>query len=74
MILNMMNKIKSLEEILTETANKNSYETWYELMYDSHDFWQIKCTKEAFKKFLDQFPKDMFVDEVLNTIEDENNM
>jgi len=71
MIWKMM-KMRTFEEILTETANENSYESWDELMYDSHPHWQIKCTKDAFRKFLEQFPKDMFVDEVLNTIKDES--
>lgn len=34
-------------EILEKLANIHSYETWSELMYDSHDQYQVDCTIEA---------------------------
>lgn len=42
---------KTPEEIMTEFANNHSYNDWGELMYDSHDFYQISCTKEVMIEF-----------------------
>lgn len=39
------------EEIMTMVANEHSYESWGELMYDSHDHWQVQCTKEAMERY-----------------------
>lgn len=39
--------MKTAKEHLTLIANEHSYETWDELMYDSHGEWQIQCTIEA---------------------------
>ena len=35
------------EELMTKFANKHSYETWDELMNDSHAYWQIEYTKRV---------------------------
>ena len=35
------------DEILMKIANEHSYETWGELMYDTHEHSQIEYTKEA---------------------------
>lgn len=43
------------EEIMTNVANEHSYETWDELMHDSHPHWQIHCTKEAMERYAKQF-------------------
>jgi hypothetical protein len=42
------------EEIMKNFANTHSYESWDELMYDSHDFYQIQCTKEVMVEFAKQ--------------------
>jgi hypothetical protein len=42
------------EEIMTMVANEHSYETWDELMNDSHPHWQIACTKEAMERYHEQ--------------------
>ena len=35
------------EELMTKFANKHSYETWDELMYDSHAHSQIEYTRRV---------------------------
>lgn len=35
------------DEILKKVANEHSYETWGELMYDTHEHSQIEYTKEV---------------------------
>lgn len=47
------------EEIMTKVANEHSYETWSELMYDSHDFYQIECTKEAMLIYAEEVLKNL---------------
>ena len=42
------------EEIMTMVANEHSYQTWDELMNDSHPHWQIACTKEAMERYHEQ--------------------
>jgi hypothetical protein len=64
--------MKTFKEILTETANEHSYESWYELMYDSHVHWQIYCTKLAFIKYLEQCPKDYFCKEIIDLLRNES--
>ena len=39
------------EQIMQEFANKHSYETWGELMYDTHENIQIIYTKEVMMIF-----------------------
>ncbi len=34
-------------EILNKVANIHSYETWGDLLYDSHNHYQVSCTIEA---------------------------
>ena len=46
---------KSPEDILTEIANTNSYESWGELMYDSHDQFQVEYTIDAMIEYASQF-------------------
>lgn len=54
------------EEILKKVANNHSYETWGELMYDSHEHWQIHCTKEAMEEYASPLK------ERIKELEDEN--
>lgn len=42
---------KTPEEILKEFANEHSYESWYELMYDTHEKCQLEYTIEAMMIF-----------------------
>lgn len=44
----------SAEEILTQVANEHSYETWGEMMYDTHEHSQVEYTKEAMLLFANQ--------------------
>lgn len=39
--------MRQAEQIMKEFANEHSYETWDELMYDSHGHIQIEYTKEV---------------------------
>jgi hypothetical protein len=39
------------EEIMTKVANEHSYETWGELMYDTHEPSQIEYTKQAMEEY-----------------------
>jgi len=47
----MENKIPTAEEIMINIANEHSYETWGELMYDTHEHSQILYTKETMIEF-----------------------
>lgn len=38
--------MKTPEEYMTQFAQEHSYESWDELMYDTHDIFQIQYTKE----------------------------
>jgi hypothetical protein len=42
------------EEILLFIANRESYSSWYELMGDTHEQYQIECTIEAMEMYLQQ--------------------
>ncbi len=46
-----MTDTPSAEDILVKIANDKSYESWGELMYDTHEDSQIEYTKEAMIKF-----------------------
>ena len=46
--------MKTAEEILIEIANDESYDTWYELMYDTHANYQLEITKKAMYVFAKQ--------------------
>lgn len=49
--------IKTCLQIMTEFANEHSYDTWDELMYDTHDIFQIQYTKEVMRIYASQFLK-----------------
>jgi hypothetical protein len=36
---------------MTQIANKHGYESWGELMYDTHEYLQIECVKEAMEEY-----------------------
>lgn len=57
------------EEIMTKVANKHSYETWGELMYDTHEHSQIKYTKEVMKIY-----ELMVIEELLIQAKDRYNV
>jgi hypothetical protein len=38
--------MRTTEEYMTQFAQEHSYETWDQLMYDTHDIFQIQYTKE----------------------------
>ena len=42
---------KTPEQIMQEFANEHSYETWGELMYDTHESMQVIYTKEVMMIF-----------------------
>jgi len=44
------------EEIMKDFANEHSYETWGELMYDTHEHTQIEYTKAVMEIFASQPP------------------
>lgn len=46
--------MQSAQEIMTIVANKHSYNTWDELMYDSHAHTQIEVTESAMKEYAKQ--------------------
>lgn len=41
-------------EIMTQVANEHSYETWGEMMYDTHEHSQVEYTKEAMEIYRNQ--------------------
>ena len=43
------------EEIMKKFANEHSYESWGELMYDTHEHIQIEYTKEVMELYHEQF-------------------
>jgi len=47
--------MKTVEEIMLKIANESSYETWGELMYDSHTESQIFYTTKAMESYASQF-------------------
>lgn len=46
--------MKSAEEILKRIANENSYETWGEFMYDTHEHTQNEATIQAMREYAAQ--------------------
>jgi len=45
---------KTPEQIMKEFANEHSYNSWGELMYDTHEHTQIEYTKEVMKIYAKQ--------------------
>ena len=39
------------EEVMTMIAQEHSYDTWTELIFDSHPHWVVYCTKEAMERY-----------------------
>ena len=52
--------MKSPEQIMKEFANTHSYESWDELMYDTHDLFQIIYTKEVMIEFAKQMAGEVW--------------
>jgi hypothetical protein len=52
--------MKTPENIMTEYANSHSYESWDELMFDSHSFYQIECTKGVMIEFARQMTQEIW--------------
>jgi len=50
-----MSNTKTAEEIMVKVANEHSYESWGELMYDTHEHSQIEYTKQAMEEYANQF-------------------
>jgi len=46
--------MKTEEQILITVANEKSYDSWGELMYDTHEHSQIEYTEEAMDKYAKQ--------------------
>lgn len=46
-----MKQLPTAEELITKVANEHSYETWGEMMYDTHEHSQIEYTREAMIEF-----------------------
>lgn len=46
------------EEIMTQFANEHSYETWGELMHDTHEHSQIEYTKQVMIIYAEQKVKN----------------
>ena len=46
-----MKQLPTAEELMTRDANEHSYETWGEMMYDTHEHSQIEYTREAMIEF-----------------------
>ena len=52
--------MKTINEILLDVANSHSYETWSELMNDTHEHSQLEYTEEAMKIYSEQERKSSF--------------
>lgn len=46
-----MKQLPTAEELMTKAANEHSYETWGEMMYDTHEHSQIEYTREVMIEF-----------------------
>ena len=46
-----MKQLPTAEELMKKVANEHSYETWGEMMYDTHEHSQIEYTREAMIEF-----------------------
>lgn len=46
-----MKQLPTAEELMTRDANEHSYETWGEMMYDTHEHSQIEYTREVMIEF-----------------------
>ena len=44
-------KLPTAEELMKAFANKHSYETWDEMMYDTHGHIQIEYTAKVMKQY-----------------------
>jgi hypothetical protein len=60
------------EELMTNFANKHSYDTWDELMYDSHAEWQIEYTKRVMLIYARMQAKKLSLSDVMPSLPDDN--